>query len=59
MDWIGSKRRMTLHFTPTYSFWLNQVEMWFNIFAREVLRTASGARSTTRLANHGVHQELQ
>jgi putative transposase len=38
MDWIGSKRRMTLHFTPTYSSWLNQVEIWFNIFARDVLK---------------------
>lgn len=38
MDWIGSKRRMTLHFTPTYSSWLNQVEIWFNIFSRDVLK---------------------
>lgn len=38
MDWIGSKRRMTLHFTPTYSSWLNQVEIWFNIFALGVLK---------------------
>lgn len=38
MEWIGSKRRMTLHFTPTYSSWLNQVEIWFNIFARDVLK---------------------
>lgn len=38
MAWLESKRRMTLHFTPTYSSWLNQVEIWFNIFARDVLK---------------------
>lgn len=38
MDWLAGKRRMTLHFTPTYSSWLNQIEIWFNIFARDVLR---------------------
>jgi transposase len=39
-EWLKSKRRMTLHFTPTYSSWLNQVEIWFNIFTRDVLRDA-------------------
>lgn len=37
-DWAAGKRRMTMHYTPTYSSWLNQVEIWFNIFARDVLR---------------------
>ncbi len=26
--------------TPTYASWLNQVEIWFGIFARDVLRDA-------------------
>ncbi len=38
MDWVAKRRRLTLHFTPTYSSWLNQVEIWFNIFTRDVLR---------------------
>lgn len=38
MSWVKSKRRLTLHFTPTYASWLNQVEIWFNIFSRDVLR---------------------
>ena len=25
-------------FTPTYASWLNQVEIWFNIFGRDVIR---------------------
>ena len=38
LDWASKRRRLTLHFTPTYSSWLNQVEIWFNIFSRDVLR---------------------
>ena len=26
-----------LHFTPTYSSWLNQVELWFGEIERDVL----------------------
>jgi transposase len=37
-DWLGSKRKIKLHFTPTYSSWLNQVEIWFNMLARDVLK---------------------
>ena len=36
-DWVVGKRRVTLHFTRTYSSWLNQIEIWFNIFSRDVI----------------------
>ena len=36
--WVKSKKRVTFHYTPTYASWLNQVEIWFNIFTRDVLR---------------------
>lgn len=36
--WVSSKKRMTLHFTPTYSSWLNQIEIWFNILTKDVLK---------------------
>ena len=39
-EWIDSKPRMTIHFTPTYSSWLNQVEIWFNILSKDVLKGA-------------------
>lgn len=39
-EWVGSKRRMTIHFTPTYSSWLNQIEIWFNILSKDVLKGA-------------------
>ena len=29
--------QVRLHFTPTYSSWLNQVEIWFGRIEREVI----------------------
>ncbi len=37
-DWLARKRKIKLHFTPTYSSWLNQVEIWFNMLSKDVLR---------------------
>lgn len=36
--WVNKRKRLTMHFTPTYASWLNQIEIWFNIFTRDVLR---------------------
>ena len=33
--------RVHLHFTPTYSSWLNQVELWFSVLQRRVIRNGS------------------
>jgi putative transposase len=38
MAWAGKRRRLTLHFTPTYASWLNQIEIWFGIFTRDVIK---------------------
>lgn len=40
MAWVDSKQRMTIHFTPTYSSWLNQIEIWFNILTKDVIKGA-------------------
>ncbi len=37
-EWVDSKKRITMHFTPTYSSWLNQIEIWFNILSKDVLK---------------------
>jgi len=38
-QWLESKqRKIQLHFTPTYSSWLNQIEIWFNILTKDVLK---------------------
>lgn len=38
--WLDSKQRITIHYTPTYSSWLNQIEIWFNILTKDVLKGA-------------------
>lgn len=38
--WVKANKRINLHFTPTYSSWLNQVEIWFNILTKDVLKGA-------------------
>ncbi len=38
LAWVESKENITMHFTPTYSSWLNQIEIWFNIFTRDVIK---------------------
>ena len=37
-QWLSKKRKIKLHFTPTYSSWLNQIEIWFNILSKDVLK---------------------
>ena len=37
-QWAARRRRLTILHTPTYASWLNQVEIFFNIFTREVMR---------------------
>lgn len=39
--WIKRRPRVHFHYTPTYSSWLNQVEVWFSILSRQALRGAS------------------
>jgi Transposase and inactivated derivatives len=39
-EWIDKNKRVVLHHTPTYSSWLNQVEIWFNIMTKDVLKGA-------------------
>jgi len=39
--WLKAHPNVHLHFTPTYSSWLNQVECWFSILSRSALRGAS------------------
>ena len=39
--WLKLHPQVHLHYTPTYSSWLNQVECWFSILSRAALRGAS------------------
>lgn len=42
-DWLAKHPNVHFHFTPTSASWLNQVEIWFGIFARKALAGASFA----------------
>ena len=39
--WLAARPRYHLHFTPTYSSWLNQVEIWFDIITQKAIRRGS------------------
>lgn len=40
-EWLAKHENVYFYFTPTSASWLNQVEIWFNIMTRKVLRGAS------------------
>jgi putative transposase len=39
--WLAKRPRFHLHFTPTYSSWLNQVERWFALITNQAIRRGS------------------
>jgi transposase len=45
-DWLARHPRFRMHFTPTGSSWINQVERWFGYL-------------TDRLIRRGVHKSVQ
>jgi putative transposase len=54
-EWVEKRKRITMHFTPTYSSWLNQIEIWFNILTKDVLKGGvwkSKKQLTTQLMDY-------
>jgi transposase len=43
--WLARRPNVHFHFTPTYSSWLNQVEVWFSILAEHALKNLSLTRA--------------
>ncbi len=39
--WLAQRPRYHVHYTPTYSSWLNQVERWFGLITQRVIRRGS------------------
>ncbi|MES0875266.1 IS630 family transposase [Sinimarinibacterium thermocellulolyticum] len=39
--WLARRPRFHVHFTPTYSSWLNQVERWFALITNQTIRRGS------------------
>ena len=40
-EWLSGRERYHLHFTPTYSSWLNQVERWFALISQRAIKRGS------------------
>jgi len=38
LAWVNRKKRIHLMFTPTHASWLNQIEIWFGILTRKVVK---------------------
>jgi transposase len=45
-EFLAEHPKVRFHFTPTYSSWLNQVEIWFSKIERDVI--ARGVFTSTR-----------
>ena len=39
--WLAAHPRYHIHYTPTYSSWLNQVERWFGLITQQSIRRGS------------------
>jgi putative transposase len=39
--WLAQRSRFHMHYTPTYSSWLNQVERWFGLITQRAIRRGS------------------
>ena len=39
--WLARRPRFHVHYTPTYSSWLNQVERWFGLITQRAIRRGS------------------
>lgn len=37
-EWVEAQNHVFVHFTPTHASWLNQIEIWFSIMSRKVLK---------------------
>ena len=42
-QWLAAHPRWTFHFTPTHASWLNQIELFFSILSRRLLRRGTFA----------------
>lgn len=54
--WLALRPRFHVHFTPTYTSWLNQVEIWFNRITQQAIRrgTFSSVKDLVEKIDHYV-----
>ena len=51
-DWLARHPRFHLHFTPTGSSWINQVERWFGLLTEQLIRR--GVHTSVAALEHDV-----
>lgn len=56
-QWLSENPHVHFHFTPTYSSWLNQVEIWFSKIERDMI--ARGIFTSTRDLHRKVMQYIR
>lgn len=54
--WLTRHKNVRFHFTPTHASWLNQIEIWFSILKRRVLR--NGSFTSTRQLREAIDRFL-
>jgi hypothetical protein len=59
-EFLAQYPNVHLHFTPTYSSWLNQVELWFAKIERDVIaRGVFHFRTRSEEETHALHPPVQ
>jgi transposase len=53
-DWLAQHPNVFFHFTPTSASWLNQVEIWFGILSRKLLK--NGSFTSTEELRKGIEE---
>jgi transposase len=57
VTWLEAHPRFHMHFTPTYSSWLNQVERWFGLLTDQKLRC--GVHKTLRALENDIRDWIR
>jgi transposase len=56
-DWLARHPRFHLHFTPTGSSWINQVERWFGLLTEQLIRR--GVHKSVLALEHDVRNWIK
>jgi transposase len=56
-DWLARHPRFHLHFTPTGSSWINQVERWFGLLTEQLIRR--GVHTSVLALEHDVRNWIK
>ncbi|MDC3379365.1 IS630 family transposase [Planctomycetota bacterium] len=57
MRWFARHPRFKMHYTPTYSSWINQVERWFAELDRRQIKR--GAHTSVRVLEAAIYEFLE